>query len=177
MMVLLNCSIPIPPSLNNSYIASRRGGRFPSKRLIAWQRAAQESLLSSRCAAAPPGSRVRIELELKTGKGWIVTRDPDNIIKHTVDSLVDAGILEGDTVQFVAVVSITATLPEHKNQLASLMVRVSIDQQKETNGRAKEEAEGEASQSTIQEEEGGYYEAPEEGAILGNSRERYHWSG
>lgn len=69
-----------------------------------------------------------IQLILYTGKGWMVTRDPDNILKHTIDSVVDAGIIEGDTVQFVARASVEALLPEHKQSVAKLIVRVSLEE-------------------------------------------------
>lgn len=128
-MILLEVELPIPPSLNNSYMPSRRGGRFPTKRLRDWQRAAQEAILSSRCSAAVEGWRVSIELELITGKGWMITRDPDNIIKHTIDSIVDSGVLEGDTAEHVARVSITTSHPAHKQTPARLTVRVSLADQ------------------------------------------------
>lgn len=87
--------IPMPPSVNNLYFNSPRGGRVKTERYRRWIDAARWSLIAQR--AQPIIGQVQLEIDVNEKS----RADLENHAKATIDLFVSHGVLEDDCKKFV----------------------------------------------------------------------------
>lgn len=93
-------ALQIPPSLNNCFVNSPHGGRFPSGRYKEWMAAAQSALE----AQNPPRFTAVVEVLIRIAHP-VRQCDIDNRIKPILDALTKAKIIPGDDHRFLRKVS------------------------------------------------------------------------
>lgn len=97
-MTTQRAEIAIPPSTNNLF-ATVRGRRVKTGAYKKWQKQNATALGLQLVKTRTLPVEVRIIIE--GGDGFPASRDIDNIIKPTIDTLVVAGILPGDNLSRV----------------------------------------------------------------------------
>jgi Holliday junction resolvase RusA-like endonuclease len=121
----IRLDLPFPPSVNNLFSQSRTGRRFPSKKYVAWRRAADWLIRSSERLriATLNGSfhsePVSIKIYLVAGDNR--PRDADNYSKGIIDSLVRCGVLPDDSAKHIGDIHVS-WLPVNKKEPKAIVV-------------------------------------------------------
>lgn len=97
---MISYDLPLPPSVNNLYFNSPRGGRVKTERYRKWIEAARWALLAQR--ARPIAGQVRLDI-LVSEKS---RADLENHAKATIDLFVSHGVLQDDCKAFVRGISL-----------------------------------------------------------------------
>lgn len=96
--------IPIPPSVNNLFRNGRGRARVKTAAYRAWIE--QASLLLRLQGLVRVQTPARVLLEIRSGQGFLTSRDLDNLLKPTLDLLVSLGVLPGDNASNVCEVTV-----------------------------------------------------------------------
>jgi len=88
---LFQCTLPIPPSVNNLFVNARGRGRYPSKKYTAWKKAALAAFLPKR-----PNAVIERPIEIVIRMSTKCRSDLDNIAKAPIDFLVQNGVIQND---------------------------------------------------------------------------------
>ena len=89
----MNAALPLPPSINNSFVQFTQRGvtrRVKSKDYARWQKNAVEHLIATAAPVTAPRYSVNIDL------GINYQSDIDNRVKPILDALVKAGMISDD---------------------------------------------------------------------------------
>lgn len=93
---ILLTGLPIPPSLNNSYVNASNGGRFKSNRLTKWARACGWQIKEQRQRSVKGPVDITYTFEDGGSKA-----DLGNLEKAATDLLVELRLIEGDDPKIV----------------------------------------------------------------------------
>jgi len=89
--------LPFPPSVNSAYGVNKKGRRFKSAKVKAWEVVARTALNMQN--VQPASGRVLLEYSLDTPDNY--NRDAANYEKYLTDLLVSHGVLKDDSARHV----------------------------------------------------------------------------
>lgn len=102
----MELQLPIPPSANHIFRATRRGKVYRSKKYVNWHQAAELMALGTR-KGKPPSPPYSITMNILGGSGWRKDRDLDNAWKPVLDLLQHMHIIREDNCQHITSLLIT----------------------------------------------------------------------
>ena len=88
--------IPLPPSVNNLFFTTKKGGRAKKPEYEGW--IAETMIRASIDLVAVTGYPVAVRIDVMGGKDFNVRSDIANLEKAATDTIVKVGILKGDHV-------------------------------------------------------------------------------
>lgn len=102
----MRLELPIPPSANHIFRASRRGQVYRSKKYTDWHKAAELMAYATKKGKVinPPYA---ITMEIIGGSGWRKDRDLDNCWKPVLDLLQHLQIIQEDNCQHITRLVVT----------------------------------------------------------------------
>jgi Holliday junction resolvase RusA-like endonuclease len=118
-------SIPVPPSVNGLWRATRKAGRVRVYRSAAYTRWIDQAVPLLAAGLPVAVSPVGVSLVVRPGKGWRCDRDLDNCLKATLDAVRHAGRIPDDSAAFVRRVSCELG-PVHPSGVACCEVAVTV---------------------------------------------------
>lgn len=95
-MMTVEFSIPWPPTANNLFANSERGGRHTAPKAKAFRKAVGENVLLQRVPRHQLSGRLRVTLMLQAPDRKAY--DIDNRVKATLDALVANGVIADDSI-------------------------------------------------------------------------------
>jgi crossover junction endodeoxyribonuclease RusA len=102
----MKLQLPIPPSVNHIFRATRRGTVYRSKKYVQWHQAA-ELMAKETKKGKVPAPPYAVTMNIIGGSGWRKDRDLDNIWKPVLDLLQHLHIIAEDNCQHITSLLVT----------------------------------------------------------------------
>ncbi|NBV59714.1 MAG: RusA family crossover junction endodeoxyribonuclease [Rhodobacteraceae bacterium] len=102
----MKLQLPIPPSVNHIFRATRRGTVYRSKKYVDWHHAAELMAHATKKGKVPPPP-FNIIMNILGGSGWRKDRDLDNCWKPVLDLLQHLHIIPEDNCQTITSLTVT----------------------------------------------------------------------
>lgn len=102
----MKVQLPIPPSVNHIFRATRRGTVYRSKKYTDWHKEA-ELMASTTRKGKKPAPPYAVTMNIIGGHGWRKDRDLDNTWKPVLDLLQHLHLIAEDNCQHITSLTVT----------------------------------------------------------------------